>query len=94
MGRIKRVQGNARCEVCGNNDDVCFEIRLGGERHIFDSFECAMRAFTPRCEYCGSQIVGHGVLLGNVVYCSYQCANDYSAQQYQARIHSAERADF
>lgn len=90
--------GDARpdssCEVCGNNSGQCFEIRLGGESHIFDSFECAMIALSPNCGYCGSRIVGHSIVLGNTVYCSYQCANDDNARQYEAQIRLQEQAQF
>jgi hypothetical protein len=36
--------GKMRCEVCGNMYDKSFEIRMGGESHVFDSFECAIHA--------------------------------------------------
>ncbi len=38
----------AQCEVCGNEYDKTFEVRLGGQSHIFDSFECAIHALAPR----------------------------------------------
>ncbi len=94
MGRIKSVPGNVSCEVCGNNQGQCFEVRLGGEKHVFDSFECAIRALTPHCGYCGCQLTGHGIVLGNTVYCSYQCANDDSTREYEARVITRERANF
>ena len=25
------------CEVCGNHYDKCFQVRIAGETHIFDS---------------------------------------------------------
>ena len=31
-----------KCEVCENDYDKAFEIVVGGERHIFDSFEYAI----------------------------------------------------
>jgi hypothetical protein len=46
---------------------------------VFDSFECAMRAFTPRCHHCDGELLGRGIVLGDSLYCSYQCANDHSA---------------
>jgi len=94
MSRVNKVQGNASCEVCGKNQGQCFEVRLGGERHIFDSFECAMDALTPRCAHCGCAFVGHGVQFGNTIYCSHQCANDNSVREYEARIILREQANF
>lgn len=32
----------AVCEVCGNDYDKPIEVALGGETHVFDSFECAI----------------------------------------------------
>ena len=51
----------AQCEVCGNNYDKAFEVRMGGETHIFDSFECAIQALAPTCAHCGNRIIGHGM---------------------------------
>ena len=85
--------GNVRCEVCGNDSTSCFEVRLGGERHIFDSFECAMLALSPHCGYCGSLIRGHSIVFGNTVYCSYQCANDDRARQYDIQGKRNEQVD-
>lgn len=92
MGRSKSANGNVRCEVCGNNQGQCFEVRLGGERHFFDSFECAMQALTPRCGHCGCELTGHAIVLGNTVYCSYECANDDSTREYETRIIMREQA--
>jgi hypothetical protein len=36
------------CETCGNDYDKAFQVRLNGEDHIFDSFECANPG--PRAE--------------------------------------------
>ena len=79
------------CEVCGNDSGQCFEVRLGGDSHVFDSFECAMTALSPLCGYCGGKILGHSIVFGNTIYCSYQCANDDSARQYEARIKVGEQ---
>lgn len=93
MGNLKNATGDKRCEVCGNNNTNCFEVHLGGVSHIFDSFECAMRALSPRCGYCNCQIRGHSVVLGNKVYCSYQCANEDHAREYELRVWSTQRAN-
>jgi hypothetical protein len=75
MGRDMGVQGIASCEVCGKNEDHCFEVHLGGERHIFDSFECAIRGLMPKCPLCGAMVLGTGVKVDEYLYCSYACAN-------------------
>lgn len=62
------------CEVCGNEYDKCFEVRMNGDRHIFDSFECAIHALAPRCVHCGCQILGHGMEENGVFYCCAHCA--------------------
>ena len=46
------------CEVCENDYDKAFEVVMGGERHTFDSFECAMHALAPVCPHCNCHIVG------------------------------------
>jgi hypothetical protein len=62
------------CEVCGNEYAACFEVRLKGEAHIFDSFECAIHALAPRCVHCGCRIIGHGVEENGLFYCCAHCA--------------------
>ena len=65
----------AICEVCGNEYDKAMEITVGGETHVFDSFECAIHAVAPRCEHCGCAIIGHGVEAGGSTYCCVHCAS-------------------
>lgn len=63
------------CEVCGNEYDKAFEIRVaGGDSHFFDSFECAIHALAPTCSHCGCRIVGHGVEEGGDIFCGAHCA--------------------
>jgi hypothetical protein len=38
----------ARCEVCGNEYDKPFVVRMDGQEHIFDSFECAIHRLALR----------------------------------------------
>ncbi len=51
----------AQCEVCGNDYYLSFEVVTAGERHVFDSFECAIYKLAPVCDHCGCRIIGHGV---------------------------------
>jgi hypothetical protein len=71
------------CEVCGNEYENCFEVRMNGATHTFDSFECAIQALSPRCANCGCQIIGHGMEANGVHYCCAHCAR-------QSGIHNLE----
>ena len=63
-----------RCEVCGNGYDKAFVIEAAGERHTFDSFECAIQALAPTCEHCECRVIGHGVEVGGRIFCCAHCA--------------------
>ena len=65
----------ARCETCGNDYDKSFEVMLAGQRHVFDSFECAIHALAPTCKMCGTRIVGHGLEADGEMYCCAHCAH-------------------
>jgi len=73
------------CEVCGNDYDKAFEIIAGGERHTFDSFECAIQALAPRCAHCHCRVIGHGVEQGEQVYCCAHCAGESGAHEVRDR---------
>ena len=74
------------CEVCGNEYDKCFEVRMDGETHIFDSFECAIHALAPKCAHCGCQIVGHGNEVNGVFYCCAHCASENGIHHLVDRV--------
>ena len=93
MRRNKNQLENTSCEVCGNDQGLCFEVHLGGEKHVFDSFECAMRAFAPRCGHCGCELLGHGFVVGKTLYCSVECANDHDAREHERRPMLREQAN-
>jgi nitrite reductase/ring-hydroxylating ferredoxin subunit len=76
----------AVCEVCGNEYDKAFEIRRGGETHVFDSFECAIHALAPTCEHCGCRIIGHGVEGGGRIFCCAHCASDSGVEGLVDRL--------
>jgi hypothetical protein len=63
-----------KCEVCGNEYDKLFEVRLGGHSHSFDCFECAIQALAPVCLHCGCRVIGHGVESGGRTFCCASCA--------------------
>ena len=81
MSRDQKMEGKLSCEVCGKDQERCFEVHLGGERHVFDSFECAIRGLMPKCSSCGSMLLGPGLLFENMHYCSYSCASAYATQE-------------
>lgn len=64
----------SQCEVCGNDYDKAFTVTMNGEKHTFDSFECAIESLAPRCEHCNCRIIGHGVEEGDSIYCCVHCA--------------------
>ncbi|HSB02346.1 MAG TPA: hypothetical protein VLE49_16970 [Anaerolineales bacterium] len=82
---------NATCEVCGNNYDKCFEVRMGGETHVFDSFECAIHAMAPTCAHCGCKIVGHGVESEDALYCCAHCAAQQGVHELEDRVEEQSR---
>jgi hypothetical protein len=83
MGSMKVVDEDIGCEVCGNHGNECFEVYLGKEKHVFDSFDCAMNGMLPKCIYCRCQIIGPGVQLNDVLFCSFECANDCHIRDFE-----------
>jgi hypothetical protein len=66
----------ARCEVCGNDYELAFEVHAQGAVHTFDSFECAIQRIAPVCEHCGCRIIGHGVGADGHFFCCAHCARE------------------
>lgn len=62
------------CTVCGNEYDRSFEVLMQGERHTFDSFECAIHRLAPQCAHCQCHVIGHGVEVGGTIFCCANCA--------------------
>lgn len=63
-----------RCERCDNEYDKTFDVLKDGEKHTFDSFECAIAVLAPECEQCGVKIVGHGLEADRKFFCCDNCA--------------------
>jgi hypothetical protein len=82
----------ARCEVCGNDYQMSFEVHAQGVVHVFDSFECAIHRMAPICEHCRVQIVGHGVEAGGHWYCSGHCAKAEGAAGIVDRVGTSSPA--
>ena len=79
--RSEHQQGEGtKCEVCGNEYYLSFEVITAGQRHVFDSFECAIHKLAPVCAHCGCKIIGHGVEGNNEIYCCANCARQAGLQ--------------
>ncbi len=76
----------ARCEVCGNDYDLAFEVVAAGETHTLDSFECAIHALAPVCEHCGCKVIGHGVQAEGSFFCCAHCARESGKSGTQDRV--------
>lgn len=72
------------CEVCGNEYDKSFEVVAAGQRHVFDSFECAIHRMAPVCEHCQCRVIGHGVEVDGRFFCCANCARSATGVE-QAR---------
>ena len=76
----------ATCEVCGNDYDKAMEVTVGGETHIFDSFECAIHVLAPHCAHCDCRIVGHGLEADGRIFCCAHCARESGATGLADRV--------
>ena len=79
-----------RCERCGNDYDMSFEVTVGGKRHTFDSFECAIHVLAPKCNHCGCRIIGHGVELEGVHDCCAHCARQSGISDLKDRTETGQ----
>lgn len=62
-----------QCATCGNEYDKMIEITHHGKTDYFDCFECAIHAVAPKCAACGLHVIGHGVEIDNLIFCSAHC---------------------
>jgi Rieske Fe-S protein len=77
----------AVCDVCGNDYDKAFVVRMPGrDEQTFDSFECAIHALAPTCEHCGCRVVGHGVEADGRVFCCAHCAEESGVGRLTDRV--------
>lgn len=81
----------AACELCGNDYDKAFEVRMAGKSHTFDSFECAIQVLAPTCAHCGCRIVGHGMEAGGKFFCCAHCASHEGVSGLRDRQTKAAR---
>ena len=66
----------AKCEVCGNEYHLSFDVVRDGTSYTFDSFECAIHKIAPTCDHCGCKIIGHGTEAGGELFCCAHCAHE------------------
>lgn len=78
-----------KCETCGNDYDKAFKVIVDGKNHVFDSFECAIRALAPICPHCGCRIIGHGVEKAGQIFCCVHCASGDGPTELKDRSGSA-----
>jgi hypothetical protein len=77
----------ARCDVCGNEYDKAFGIRMAdGEAYTFDSFECAISRLAPVCDHCHCRVIGHGVEADGRVFCCAHCAAEEGVTSVADRV--------
>src|SRR5688500_20188825 len=81
----------AKCDHCGNNYDKSFEVRMGGQTHTFDSFECAIHMLAPECEHCGCKIIGHGNEANGRMFCCANCARQAGVSGTVDRVNCGSR---
>ena len=74
------------CEVCENDYDKAFEVVMGGERHTFDSFECAIHALAPVCPTATAVFIGHGVEADGQIFCCVHRARASGTTQLKDRV--------
>jgi hypothetical protein len=79
----------AKCEMCGNDYEMSFQVVTAGVTHTFDSFECAIHKLAPICAHCGCKIIGHGIEANGTFYCCAHCAHSQGAKNI---VDNAEHA--
>ena len=75
-----------KCEVCGNDYDKPLTVEQGGDRHVFDCFECAIEKLAPSCGNCGCRVIGHGLQAASAIYCSAHCGAADGATGFVDRL--------
>ncbi len=79
----------AKCEVCGNDYRLAFQVITAGKTHTFDSFECAIHKLAPICDHCGCKIIGHGIEAGDQFFCCANCAREAGVMQAADHVGAA-----
>lgn len=85
------------CEVCGHEMSKLIMISWNGQKKSVDSFECAVQALAPRCDYCQQPVMNSSIQGNPPFYCCDACAQkaqqnsdlkktDHSHSQEQAYV--------
>ena len=90
ISRQRQGYNMAKCDVCGNDYDKSFEVRMAGSSYTFDSFECAIHKLAPECDHCGCRIIGHGMESEGRMFCCAMCAEHEGVPEMVDRIPAEE----
>jgi len=71
----------AKCDICGNDYHLSFQVVTADATHTFDSFECAIHHLAPTCHHCSCRIIGHGIEANGRFYCCAHCARHEGVTQ-------------
>ncbi len=71
----------SRCEVCGNEFTKPVTVSWNGQQKTVDSFECAVQALAPRCDYCGQPVMNQSVQGEAPHYCCSVCEQKATSGQ-------------
>ncbi|MCW5947248.1 MAG: hypothetical protein KIT74_09495 [Fimbriimonadales bacterium] len=82
----------AKCSQCGNDYDKSFEVLMQGKSYTFDSFECAINMLAPKCDHCGTRILGHGMETPEKLFCCAHCAEAAGVHGFSDRIRTGVTA--
>lgn len=74
-----------KCEACGNDYDKPIEVTVGGTKHVFDCFACAIHTLAPACAHCEVKIIGHGLEADGRFFCCANCAREMGVQSLEDR---------
>ena len=80
----------AKCDVCGNDYHLSFQVLRAGETHTFDCFECAISRLAPTCHHCGCRIIGHGMEATDKFFCCAHCARQSGATDLKDHAGASE----
>jgi hypothetical protein len=76
------------CDGCGNASERLFTVQTPDDRVFrFDSIQCAAPILAPTCAECLCIILGQGVEIGSIIYCSSGCAQRSGIQTVSATVH-------
>ena len=78
--------------MCGNDCYLWFEVVAAGQRHVFDSSECAIHKLAPVCDHGACEIIGHGIAANGNFYCCASCARHSGVDAAVDHVHETAGA--